>query len=99
MGTRAIESSGVPFGVAHFYVGEEAVAFFGDGGANIGATHESLNLAAVWRVPCVFVCENNGYARRTPTEYSTAGEVWRRAAGYDIPGEVATEVYAPSAGE
>jgi pyruvate dehydrogenase E1 component alpha subunit len=41
----------------------------------------------VWRVPCVFVCENNGYAQSTPAEYATAGEVWRRAGGYGIPGE------------
>jgi TPP-dependent pyruvate/acetoin dehydrogenase alpha subunit len=64
-----------------------AVAFFGDGAANIGATHEAMNLAAVWRVPCVFVCENNGYAQSTPAEYATSGEIWRRAAGYGMPGE------------
>jgi pyruvate dehydrogenase E1 component alpha subunit len=67
--------------------GQVAVAFFGDGAANIGATHEAMNLAAVWQVPCVFVCENNRYAQSTPVEYSTAGEVWRRAAGYGMPGE------------
>ena len=65
-----------------------AVSFFGDGAANIGAVHESMNLAAVWNVPCLFVCENNGYAQSTPTEYSTAGEIWRRAAGYGLPGEL-----------
>jgi pyruvate dehydrogenase E1 component alpha subunit len=43
-----------------------AVAFFGDGATNIGTFHESLNLAQLWRVPAVFVCENNGYAESTP---------------------------------
>jgi pyruvate dehydrogenase E1 component alpha subunit len=43
-----------------------AVAFFGDGATNIGLFHESLNLAQLWRVPAVFVCENNGYAESTP---------------------------------
>jgi TPP-dependent pyruvate/acetoin dehydrogenase alpha subunit len=108
LGVNPIVGGGVPHAVGaaltakRLGTGQVAVAFFGDGGANIGATHESLNLAAVWRVPCVFVCENNGYAQSTPTEYSTAGEVWRRAAGYDIPGEVvdgqdALAVYAAAA--
>ena len=44
-----------------------AVAFFGDGATNIGTFHESLNLAQLWRVPAVFVCENNGYAESTPS--------------------------------
>ena len=43
-----------------------AVAFFGDGATNIGTFHESLNLAQLWKVPAVFVCENNGYAESTP---------------------------------
>ena len=43
-----------------------AVAFFGDGATNIGAFHEALNLAAVWRLPVLFVCENNLYMEYTP---------------------------------
>ena len=43
-----------------------AVAFFGDGATNIGTFHEALNLAQLWKVPAVFVCENNGYAESTP---------------------------------
>ena len=45
-----------------------AVAFFGDGATNIGTFHESLNLAQLWTVPAVFVCENNHYAESTPAK-------------------------------
>lgn len=51
-----------------------AVAFFGDGTANLGAFHEALNLAAVWKLPVVFVCENNLYMEYTPTRTMTAVE-------------------------
>ena len=64
-----------------------AVAFFGDGGANQGILHETMNLASIWSLPVVFVCENNGYAMSTPTEYALSiSQVSDRAAGYDMPG-------------
>ena len=64
-----------------------AVVFFGDGGSSQGALHESMNLASIWKLPVVFVCENNRYAEATPMEYAIAGaSVARRAAGYDMPG-------------
>ncbi len=64
-----------------------AVAFFGDGAANQGIFHEALNLAAVWRLPVVFVCENNHYALTTPFRAATAIErISDRAAAYSIPG-------------
>jgi len=63
-----------------------AVAFFGDGAANQGVLFESLNLAALWAAPVVFVCENNGYTEFTPTDAVTAGEsIAARAAAFGLP--------------
>lgn len=65
-----------------------AVVFFGDGAANEGATHESMNLAAVWRLPVVFVCENNQFALSTEWQESRLLEdIADRAAAYGMPGE------------
>jgi len=67
--------------------GRVAVAFFGDGGGNQGAFHEAMNLAALWKLPVIFVCENNHYAISTAVETSTAmGTFYQRAAGYGVPG-------------
>jgi pyruvate dehydrogenase E1 component alpha subunit len=64
-----------------------SVVYFGDGAANQGSLHEAMNLASIWQLPVIFVCENNRYAESTPVEYSVAGEsVAKRAAGYDMPG-------------
>ena len=64
-----------------------SVAFFGDGGGNQGAFHESMNIAALWKLPVIFVCENNHYAISTSVETSTAmGTFYQRAAGYGVPG-------------
>ncbi|TME07512.1 MAG: thiamine pyrophosphate-dependent dehydrogenase E1 component subunit alpha [Chloroflexi bacterium] len=63
------------------------VCFFGDGAAEQGTFHESLNLAAIWKLPVVFVAENNGFAESTPVSYHCAIEnIADRAAGYGIPG-------------
>ncbi|WP_026961445.1 thiamine pyrophosphate-dependent dehydrogenase E1 component subunit alpha [Alicyclobacillus herbarius] len=66
-----------------------AVCFFGDGANNQGTFHEGLNLAAIWRLPVIFVAENNGYAEATPFSYaSSCKRIADRAAGYSMPGVV-----------
>jgi TPP-dependent pyruvate/acetoin dehydrogenase alpha subunit len=65
--------------------GQVAVAFFGDGATNIGAFHEALNLAAVWALPVLFVCENNLYATTLPVDAGVAGSITGRAAAFGIP--------------
>jgi TPP-dependent pyruvate/acetoin dehydrogenase alpha subunit len=66
-----------------------AVAFFGDGAAAIGTLHESMNMASIWKLPVVFVCENNGYAQATPVEYAVAvPDIATRAAAYAMPGAI-----------
>ena len=63
------------------------VVFFGDGASSQGSLHESMNLASIWDLPIIFVCENNRYAESTPYEYAVAGKsVADRAAGYKMPG-------------
>ncbi len=63
------------------------VAYFGDGAANIGAFHESLNLASLWKLPVIFVCSNNQYGEHTKTAVAMAGEtIAEKAATYSMPG-------------
>jgi pyruvate dehydrogenase E1 component alpha subunit len=70
--------------------GGVAVSFFGDGASNQGAFHESLNLAAILKLPVLYVIENNGYGEATPVEYHVAiRDLAVRASGYGIPGVVA----------
>ncbi|MSR15473.1 MAG: thiamine pyrophosphate-dependent dehydrogenase E1 component subunit alpha [Gammaproteobacteria bacterium] len=67
--------------------GGVAVAFFGDGASNQGTTFESMNLAAAWKLPAIFVAENNGYAEATGAKFSVAcGDVSNRAVGFGMPG-------------
>lgn len=67
--------------------GRVTVASFGDGASNIGAFHESLNLAAVWKLPVIFVCQNNLYGEHTTYEKATSAKrIADRAVSYDIPG-------------
>jgi TPP-dependent pyruvate/acetoin dehydrogenase alpha subunit len=66
-----------------------AVSFFGDGAANEGAVHEGMNMAAIWDLPVVFVCENNLYAASTPLSVAYKIEnIAERAAAYGMPGVV-----------
>ena len=62
------------------------VAYFGDGSTSEGDFHEAVNLAGVWQVPAVLFCQNNGWAISVPVAQQTAGEIWRRAEGYGMPG-------------
>jgi TPP-dependent pyruvate/acetoin dehydrogenase alpha subunit len=64
------------------------VSFTGDGGSNQGTTLESLNLAAAWHVPVVFVIENNGYAEATSSNWSVRTDIAKRADGFGMPGVV-----------
>ncbi|WP_421697585.1 thiamine pyrophosphate-dependent dehydrogenase E1 component subunit alpha [Ancylobacter sp.] len=93
MGANGILGAGAPLicgaGLAAKFRGDGGVGltFFGDGAANQGTVLESMNLAAIWNLPVVFVVENNGYAESTSVEYATAVDSYvDRAAGFGLPG-------------
>jgi pyruvate dehydrogenase E1 component alpha subunit len=93
MVTTGVVGAGMPIGcglaLATQLRGEQRVTVtnFGDGAANIGAFHESLNLAAVWKLPLIFVCQNNRYAEHTAYSKGTSVErIADRAGSYGIPG-------------
>lgn len=93
LGANGIVGGGLPIAVGSALTAKRlktdavTVCFFGDGANNQGAFHESLNIAAVWNLPVVFVCENNKYGMSTSTEKSTAvSSIADRAGSYDIPG-------------
>ncbi|WP_145145817.1 thiamine pyrophosphate-dependent dehydrogenase E1 component subunit alpha [Roseomonas gilardii] len=65
--------------------GDVAIAFLGDGASNQGTTLESLNLASIWKLPAIFVVEDNGYAEATSSSYSVGGSQAQRAAGFGMP--------------
>src|SRR5260370_26989804 len=69
--------------------GDIVATFFGDGAASIGAVHESMNMASIWKLPVIFVCENNRYAQSTPVEYAlSVQDIAVRGAAYNMPGVV-----------
>jgi len=95
LGANGIVGAGIPIAtgaaLASSFRSNEAVAvsFFGDGASNEGTFHESLNLASLWRLPAIYVCQNNAYAEFTPTAESTSvKDIAVRAAGYNMPGVV-----------
>jgi pyruvate dehydrogenase E1 component alpha subunit len=80
LGATAVVGAGLPIAV---------VCFFGEGASNQGTFHESINMASVWRLPVVFVCENNLYAMGTrQSRVMNITDVANRAAAYGIPGEI-----------
>jgi len=92
-GANGIVAAGVPIAAGAAWASKirktdvVAAAFFGDGAANQGVLHETMNLAAIFTLPLIFVCENNQYAVSTSVKYSTAGPgIAARAAGYGFPG-------------
>ncbi|MFN4169452.1 MAG: thiamine pyrophosphate-dependent dehydrogenase E1 component subunit alpha, partial [Pannonibacter phragmitetus] len=93
LGANGIVGGGLPIAVGaalaakRLGTGAVTVCFFGDGANNEGAFHEALNMAAVWKLPVVFVCENNKYGMSTSVERSTAVKhISERAAAYSMPG-------------
>lgn len=90
IGAQYVIANGAAWSAQYRGTGQVTVCFFGDGAANIGAFHEALNFAAVWRLPVIFVCENNQYMEYTLTRTVTAVEhpAAGRAASYAIPASV-----------
>jgi pyruvate dehydrogenase E1 component alpha subunit len=95
LGANAIVGGGIPIAIGAAFAaqyrgdGSVAASFFGDGATNIGAFHESVNMAAVWDLPVLFVCENNGYAEFTAQgNHMRLDDIAERANSYGIPGVV-----------
>jgi pyruvate dehydrogenase E1 component alpha subunit len=94
-GMTGVLGANIPLGAGVAYASklrgtdEVTLCTFGDGTANRGAFHEALNLAAIWELPVVFVCENNAYAEMSPiTDFLRVPDIAARAAGYGMPGVV-----------
>ncbi|MFE2722695.1 thiamine pyrophosphate-dependent dehydrogenase E1 component subunit alpha [Kitasatospora sp. NPDC059327] len=91
LGANGIVGAGAPIAVGAAWAARQAgddrvaVSFFGDGALNQGVLLESFNLAAMWRLPVLFVCENNGYATTLPAATAVAGSAVGRAAAFGIP--------------
>src|SRR5947209_4211681 len=93
LGANGIVGGGFPLAVGAGLTartngkGQVAVCFFGDGACNQGTFHEGLNLAGIWKLPVIFVAENNGYAESTPVTYHmSCRDIADGAAGYGMPG-------------
>ena len=87
VGPCVLQACGGGYSSKLMRTGQVAVAFFGDGAVNNGAFHEGLNMASIWKLPVLFICENNQFATEVPFEYSSGiADVGRRAANYGLPG-------------
>ena len=103
LGANAIVAGGVPIavgaglGIKMQGTDQVAVSFFGDGASNQGVTHEAMNLASVWKLPVLFICENNGFGISVPAWQSTSvKDISVRGVAYDMPGVTVdgNDVYA-----
>lgn len=95
LGANGIVGAGPPIAVGAAFsnrfrgTDNVAIAFFGDGASNEGSFHEAANMAALYDLPCVFVCENNGYGEYTSqANHQAIRDVADRAAGYGMPGVI-----------
>src|SRR5438270_5618928 len=87
VGPCILQATGAGYSAKLLKTDRVAVAFFGDGAVNNGAFHEGLNLASIWKLPVLFVCENNQFATEVPFRYSAGNpDVAGRAAAYGMPG-------------
>jgi 2-oxoisovalerate dehydrogenase E1 component len=87
VGPNILQAAGAGYSFKLLKNGKVAVAFFGDGAVNNGAFHEGLNLAAIWKLPVLFVCENNQFATEVPFQYAAGNpNVGDRGATYGLPG-------------
>jgi acetoin:2,6-dichlorophenolindophenol oxidoreductase subunit alpha len=92
LGTNGIVGGGIPIGTGAALGlqidgrDDVAICFFGEGAAANGVFGEALNTASLWKLPIVFICENNRYVELTPQSVHVAGQIWKRAEGYDMPG-------------
>jgi pyruvate dehydrogenase E1 component alpha subunit len=80
-------ATGAAFAAKYLKTGQVAVCFFGEGALGQGLLYEELNLAQLWKLPVIFVCENNGYNEYTHFSESTAGDVPARAAAFGMAHE------------
>jgi len=95
LGANGIVGAGIPIATGAALAskrrkdGKVTVCFFGDGAVNVGPFHESLNMASIWKLPVVYVCENNQYAMSTSVQKATAvRDIAVRGQSYDMPGVV-----------
>ena len=93
LGANGVVAGGLPiiagagFSIKMRKTDQVAVCFFGDGASNRGPVHEVMNMASIWKLPIIFVVENNQFASTTPLGYAcSVDDICKRAAGYNMPG-------------
>jgi TPP-dependent pyruvate/acetoin dehydrogenase alpha subunit len=92
LGTNGIVGAGLPIATGAAYAAQVrgtddvAVAFFGEGATSTGAFGEAINIAALWKLPLIFVCENNQWVELMSQHMHVPGEIWRRGESMGIPG-------------